>query len=436
MTEAAIDMAADKSNDKKEVKPVKKEAPSKKGPSIANLACALILKHTGQKPVRPSFSTMAHIGSGSTVINNLIGGSPSRDGKGLVCPGYPRRRITELYGAESSGKTSAALAAVVDCQKKGGVVAFLDFEHALSDSYAKAIGVDYDPEKFLLFKPDTLEEGINMMYLLIRSGVSLIVVDSVASMMPKDEYEKQADEVERIGSLAAPLTRNLKKMVIWLAKYPDPVKEKDKEGCAVIFINQTRSKIGGGGHGDEEQTPGGKALKFFSSIRIKLTRIRSESIKKKNKFSGKDETVPYGNVTIVKMVKNKVDSKQGAQGQIFIRYGSGIDDIYSIIETAWVNKLAKKDGAWIQYGTERFQGREKFRAYLMENPKVVEELKSKIAEAIAKSSVEMLTADEDGDSEESLEAQIRADLGSEGDEAILEADIETPEIAVVDEEEA
>jgi recombination protein RecA len=352
----------------------------------------------------------------------------ARDGRGQICPGYPRRRITELYGAESSGKTSAALAAIVEVQRKGGIACLLDFEHALHDGYAKTIGVDFDPEKLIYLKPDNLEDGIKTMYLCIRAGVDLVVVDSVASMIPKDELEKQADEVERIGSLAAPLTRNLKKLVIWLSKYPDPKTEPDKKGCAVIFINQTRAKIGGGGGygggGDEDQTPGGKALKFFSSIRIKLTRIRSEILKKKDKLTGREKSFPYGNVTVAKMVKNKLDSKQGQDGIIFIRYGYGIDDLYSLIETGSATKILKKDGAWLQFGEHRFQGREKFRQFLLSDEAVAADFRKKVAEAIASTAVEASMDEEDN----SLEAQIAADIG---DESLFEtADEETE--AVVD----
>lgn len=411
----------------------KKASTKKPGPSAASIARQLIMKHTGQKPVAPSFSTMPSVGSGSTIINNLIGGSMARDGKGQVCPGYPRRRITELYGAESSGKTSAALAAIVDVQRSGGVACFLDFEHALHDGYAKSIGVDFSEDKLLLYKPDNMEEGIKMMYLAIRSGVDLVVVDSVASMVPQDELDKPIDKAERVGSIAAPLTRNLKKMVIWLAKYPDPKTEPDKKGCAVIFINQTRANISAQGHGDQEQTPGGKALKFFSSIRIKLTRFRSEIIKKKDPVSGKEKNFPYGNLTIAKMVKNKLDSKQGQDGMIFIRFGYGVDDLYSLIETACAQKIVKKEGAWLSYGNERYQGREKFRQWLLANPKVAEEFKQKISAAISAGAVE--ASPEDDEDEASLENSITADLGDDevfGEDTEVEGEVEiSPEEADV-----
>lgn len=432
MTEMSVEMV-DKSK-KAEAKPAEPKtekkaaaAPKKGGTSVASLVRGLIFKHTEKKPVEPFFSTMAHVSSGSTVINNLIGGSIAKDGKGQICPGFPRRRITELYGAESSGKTSAALAAIVECQKNGGVAAFLDFEHALHHGYAKTVGVDFDPEKLLFFQPDTLEEGIKMMYLCIRGGVDLVVVDSVASMITKDEFEKGVDDAERVGSLAGPLTRNLKKLVIWLAKYPSPKEEPDKPGCAVIFINQTRAKIGGSGYGDEEQTPGGKALKFFSSIRIKLTRIKSEILKKKDPMTGKEKNIPYGNVTIAKMVKNKLDSKNGQDGIVFIRFGYGIDDLYSLIETAVVNKIAKKEGSWFVFGENRFQGREKFRQFLLENPRVADDFKKKVAAAIVATGHD---ATDDNDEDAILEAQIREDLG---DEATFEAETASEETAVVEE---
>lgn len=385
----------------------------KKGPSIATLARQMIKKITSQDPVRPTFTTMAHIPSGSIVVNNLIGGSKSADGKGQVCPGFPRRRIVELYGAESCGKTTLALSAIVQCQRAGGVAMILDFEHALHDGYARAVGVDFDPEKLLYYKPDTLEEGFKMIYLGIRTGVDLIVIDSVASMIPKDEFEKKIDDAERVGSLAAPLTRNLKKLAIWLDKYPDKKTESDKPGASIIFINQTRAKIGGGGYGgDEDQTPGGKALKFYSSIRLRMTRIKSEIFKKKNPATGKDINIPYGNITSIRVVKSKIDSKAGQEGVIFIRFGSGLDDLFSVIESGVQFRHVKKEGAYFQYGEHRCQGREKFRTFLKENPKELAELQAKVVESMFASSVEVKPAEEQS-AEDALAAEIAADIGDD-----------------------
>jgi len=398
----------------------------KKGQSIAAVARALLKKHANLETVKPSFSTMPHIPSGSLVLNNLMGGSPASDGKGAVCPGYPKRRIIELYGAESCGKTTLAISAIVQCQKAGGVPAFFDFEHSLADGYAKACGMSFAEDKLLYLKPDTLEQGMKGIYLAIRAGVDLIVVDSVASMVPKDELEKDVEkDAERIGSVAGPLTRNLKKLVIWLAKYPDPEKFP-KKGTSVIFINQTRAKIstGGGGYGgDEDQTPGGKALKFYASLRLRMTRIKSEVLKKKDPLTGKDINIQYGNVTKVKVVKTKIDLKQGQEGVIFIRYGMGLDDVYSIIENGLRYKLVKKggEGAGLTFGEHRANGREAFRRMLLENPKVLADLETKVKEAMFSTATTVNPAEQQN-ADDALLAEIESDMG---DEATFESDDET-----------
>lgn len=416
-----------KDEEKKKAEP--KAPVVKKAPSIAGVLRALLKKHADLDVVKPTFATMPHIPSGSIVVNNLIGGSKAADGKGQVCPGFPRRRIVELYGAESCGKTTMALSAIVQCQKAGGVAVLLDFEHALHDGYARAVGVDFDPDKLLYLKPDTMEQGFKAIYLSLRAGADLVVVDSVASMVPKDELDKKIDDPERVGGISAPLTRNLKKLAIWLDKYPDRKTEPNKLGMSVIFINQTRSKIQtGGGHGsDEDQTPGGRALKFYSSIRLRMTRIKSEVIKKKNPVTQKEISIPYGNVTIVKIVKSKIDSKQGQEGLIFIRYGSGLDDIYSVIETGVSSRIVRKDGAYYQYGEARHQGREKFRAFLRDNPKVLAELQSKVVEAMFASSVEIKPMEEQSEEDE-LAAQISADLG---DDESFDAEMAAEETEVI-----
>jgi recombination protein RecA len=416
---------------KKETKESKAAAAAKKGPSIASTLRALLKKHADLDVVKPTFSTMPHIPSGSIVLNNLIGGSRAADGKGQVCPGIPRRRILELYGNESCGKTTLALAAIVQCQKAGGVAMFIDMEHALHDGYSRAVGVDFDPEKLVYVKPDHLEQAFKAIYLALRAGADLVVVDSVAAMVPKDELEKNIDDVERVGSVALPLTRNLKKLAIWLDKYPDRKTEPHKLGTAVMFINQTRAKIGGG-HGDEEQTPGGKALKFYSSIRLKMTKIKSEVIKKRNPTTGKEFSQPYGNVTIIKLVKTKIDSRQGQEGIIFIRYGSGLDDIYSIIESGVGSKIVKKDGAFFKYGEHQYQGREKFRAFLKDNPKVLAEFQAKVVEAMFASSVEIKPLEE-ANEEDQLAAEISADLG---DDESFESEMEAEEEVVLSDEES
>jgi recombination protein RecA len=357
---------------------------TKKGPTRAAVAEAIrstIFKKIGQKQVALNFSTMPHVASGSMMIDDLIGGTLAQDGKGPVCPGYPRRCITEIYGPESSGKTTAALEAIVENQKAGGLAMFLDFEHALHHGYAKALGVSFDKDKLLLYDPDTFEEGLRMMFYGIQAGADLIVVDSVASMVPKSELEKSLKDPATIGALARAMSLNLPKIGVWLHK---PEYTNNPLGTAVIFINQERALIstGPGARGGGVNTAGGKALKFYAYLRLKFTRLRSDMVEKKDKFTGKKKRYPFGNHTQVKVVKSKIDAKQGFTSDIFIRYGQGIDDHYSIIEAGSNNKVIQKKGGWFHYNGEKYQGRESLRQALLSNPKLFQEIRASVLEAV------------------------------------------------------
>ena len=382
-------------------------------------AAAMILKSTGQRPLEPSYSTMPHVPSGSTLINLLIGGSPATDGIGCVCPGYPRRRITEIYGPESSGKTTAALAAIADCQRNGGLAMFLDFEHALHHGYARTIGVDFSPDKLLYFQPDTMEEGLKMLVIGVMTGVDLIVVDSVAAMVPKNELEKKIDDNAKLGALAKAMSEILPKLVIWMAKVTE--ENKVRGGAAVIFLNQIRAAIntgGYGGGGDTENTSGGKALKFYSYLRLRLSRIRSDIIEKNDPFTGKKKRIPVGNLVQVKVVKNKADAKQGHGGEVYLRYGFGLDDYMSLIEAGATRGIIRKSGAKLDYEGQSFTGKEKFRAYLVGNPTAAESIKQKIYESIL-DSVPKAIAIED---EDSIISDVNAAFGSDDDVFGSEAD--------------
>lgn len=402
------------------------------GPSanvVANATKALIMKVTGQKPVEASFSTMAHVDSGSIIVNALIGGTTTLDGKGQTCPGYPRRKITEIFGPESSGKTTIALSAAVQVQKAGGTVLFLDFEHAIHHGYAKSIGVKYD-DSFMVFAPDTLEEGLKMIYVAINTGVDLVIVDSVAAMVPQDELDKKLDETAKIGAMAKKMSETLPKVAGWLATYPkigsgdNKKTDPDKQGTALILLNQERATINQG-HGDPTNTAGGKAIKYYASLRLRFQRIGSEMIEKKDPLTGKSKKYPYGNKTKVKVVKNKLDGTQGQDGEFFIRYGFGLDNYYSIIETGSALGVMRKEGAgYYSFGEHRIQGRDKFRAFLTENPKVYDDLCAKVTAAISASAT-VIKDDEIGE-EDDLTSQMESDLGDLGgrepSEEVVEAD--------------
>lgn len=408
------------------------ETPSGVGPNsrVVQTTIASIEKLTKQKPMDASYTTLPHVPSGSAVVDVMIGGGPAKDGKGMICPGFPKKKYVEVFGAESSGKTTLALTACAEVQRAGGTVLYLDYEHALDHGYAKALGVQVAPPYMLLYQPATFEEGLQMIYLSLRTGIDLIVVDSVAAMVPKAELERGIQEEARVGLLAAKLSQNLPKLVQWLN---DPKNEGD--GTAIIFLNQTRALIQKGPMtgGDSTNSSGGKAVKFYASARLQLTRIRSEYIEKMDELTLKKRKIPFGNVVKVKNVKNKVDARQGMEGEIFIRYGFGIDDYLTLIEAATARKIVKKEGTWLVYGDQRFQGREKFRRWLMEkgNEKALATLRATVQEAVLKSAVEGIAPEADID-ENDIVSDARAamgddDLMSDTDDTTEEATIEAEE---------
>lgn len=377
----------------------------------------------GIKPVETAMSTMAHIPSGSIIINNLIGGSKTQDGKGSVCPGYPRRKITEIYGPESSGKTTVALAAAADVLRRGGSVLYLDFEHALHHGYAQQIGVDFK-KSWTLAAPETMEDGFKLMFAGIASGTDLIIVDSIAAMVPADELAKKIDDVAKVGAVAKKMSETLPKFALWLMKYPmegsgeSKKSKKDAPGTALILLNQERATINtGGGHGaPEPNTAGGKALKYFAYVRLRLARISSEMIERKDPISGKKKKFPYGNVTAIKMVKSKADAKQGHSANIFIRYGYGVDDVYSVIESGVATGVIRRDGAYYSYENERYQGRDKFRMALIGNAALFRAVKDQVSEALIAQAPTAI-ADEELSDEDSILEDITDAFGESPDVA-------------------
>lgn len=345
----------------------------------AEYARKAVFKMTELKTIPEDLRPIPCVSSGSISIDDLIGGSMAADGSGPKCPGYPRRKLTEIYGAESSGKTTAALQAITEVQKQGGIAAFLDFEHALDIQYAKRIGVSFDEDKLIRLEPTTMEEGWKTIYALIVAGVDLIVVDSVAAMVPSAELnDKKPGEAPKIGAVAASMSQNLPKMCTWLtdAKY----RVNNPLGTAVVFLNQVRATIGG--NGTNENTAGGNALKFYATLRIKFTKIRSEAKKSKDPMTGKDKFYAFGNHTQVKLIKSKIDGKQGHASDLFIRYNYGIDNYYSLIEAAATQRIVKKSGAFFDYQGHKYQGRDKLKQLLVDKPALFNELRSQVLKAI------------------------------------------------------
>lgn len=269
--------------------------------------------------------------------------------------GLPRGRIVEIYGPESSGKTTVALHAVANVQKAGGTAAFIDAEHALDPEYAKKLGVDTD--NLIVSQPDTGEQALEIADILIRSGgVDILVIDSVAALVPKAEIEGEMGD-SHVGLQARLMSQALRKITGAL----------NTTGTTAIFINQLREKIGVF-FGSPETTTGGKALKFYASVRLDVRRIETL----------KEGTEPVGNRTRVKVVKNKM-APPFKQAEFDILYGQGISKEGGIIDLGVEHGFVKKSGAWYTYeGDQLGQGKENARQFLKDNPQLATEIESKV----------------------------------------------------------
>jgi recombination protein RecA len=281
--------------------------------------------------------------------------------------GIPRGRVIEIFGAESSGKTTIALHVIAEAQKIGGIAAIIDAEHALDPTYAKALGVDTD--NLLISQPDTGEQALDICEALVRSGaVDVVVIDSVAALVPRAEIEGEMGD-SHIGLQARLMSQALRKLTGVISK----------SKTAVIFINQLREKVGVM-FGNPETTPGGRALKFYSSVRIEVR--RADQLKQ-----GSDV---LGNRTKVKIVKNKV-APPFKLAEFDIMYGEGISKQGSLLDIGVEQGVVQKGGAWYSYNEERLgQGRENAKEYLRQRPEIAEEIEQKIRE---KMNPELLTSE-------------------------------------------
>ena len=271
--------------------------------------------------------------------------------------GVPKGRIIEIYGPESSGKTTVALHIAAEAQKRGGAVAFIDAEHALDPSYARNLGVD--TENLIVSQPDTGEQGLEIAEALVRSGaIDVLVVDSVAALVPRAEIDGEMGD-SHVGLQARLMSQALRKLTGTI----------QKTGCVAIFINQLREKVGIM-FGNPETTTGGRALKFYASVRLDVRRI--DSIKQ-------GESI-VGNRTKVKVMKNKV-APPFKQAEFDIMYNEGISRTGNIVDVGVKEGIVQKSGAWFSYGDIRLgQGRENSKQYLKDNPEIALEIENKIRE--------------------------------------------------------
>ena len=303
--------------------------------------------------------TIMKLGDNAVVpVDAISTGSLTLD-MALGTGGLPRGRVVEIYGPESSGKTTLAIHAIAEAQKAGGIAAFIDAENAFDSSYAKKLGVDV--ENLLVSQPDNGEQALEIAENLIRSGaIDISVIDSVAALTPKAEIEGEMGD-SKVGLQARLMSQALRKLTGTI----------NKTGCCCVFINQLREKIGVM-FGNPETTTGGNALKFYSSVRIDIR--RAAQIKEGDSV--------VGNRTRVKVVKNKL-APPFRQAEFDIIYGLGISKTGEIIDLAVDHNIVKKSGSWFSYGdTKLGQGRDAVKQLLLDNPELSEEIEAKIKEAL------------------------------------------------------
>jgi len=306
-------------------------------------------KGTVMKMGDSAVERLAVIPSGSITLDMAMG-----------IGGFPKGRVVEIYGPESSGKTTLAIHAIAEAQKQGGIAAFIDAEHAFDRFYAENLGVDI--ENLLISQPDNGEQALEIADNLIRSGaIDILVIDSVAALTPRAEIEGEMGD-SQMGLQARLMSKALRKLTATISK----------TGCCCVFINQIRMKIGVM-FGNPETTTGGNALKFYSSIRLDIRRIAQI----------KDGEEVVGNRTRVKVVKNKV-APPFRTSEFDIMYGKGISRVGELVDLGVDNNIIRKSGSWFSYGdTKLAQGRDAVKALLLDNPELSEEIEANIKEALA-----------------------------------------------------
>lgn len=385
-----------------------KAAPVKTG-KLANIAAAAkkVLKNDDWQAKIDSNSLLEshpHVPTGSLIIDYLIGGVPNPSGI-APCPGLPRQCITQIWGSEGAGKTTLALTASAATIAQGGVVVYVDWENAIVLDYAARLGVPVaDETKFLLVQPSSLEEGLKLIRMAALGGADLIVIDSVGAAVPENIAGRDVAETGEQARVGLAAQR-------WSEFLPQLRGDILRSNCAVLGISQTRSKIGGMGHGPQFEPQGGQAWKFYSDLRIEIRRIQQEKAKHVNLLSNKTEERIVGSIVKAKVAKCKLSDSQGREENFYIRQGEGIDDVRATLEIAISHNVIRKQGAWFAYGEEKWQGMEQLRRHFKTNRAALSELITKVLPYLSQTASD--SSDEEG--EDDIDA--------------LDAYLNTPEIA-------
>jgi len=338
--------------------------------------------------------SLPHLPTGSLTVDYLIGGKPNDFGV-APCPGMPRGRIMQLYGHEGSGKTTLALTLAATTCDNGGTVCFIDWENEIVPYYAKALGVPIeDKTKFTLAVPETLEQGIVIAYTMAKHGVDLIVFDSVGAGIPKKQLEGKLEEMADLGRIGL-------NAAIWSNTLPKLKSVAMRTGTSIIGISQLRENINTSGYGETSNAQGGKAWRFYSALRVKLARIKTEKATHTNSLTNKKEDKVVGAVIKVKLDKCKVSPQQGNEEVMYIRQGEGIDDYRTIIEVGIAYGIVKKGGAWIEWASPdgahhvKRQGMDRFRKTMLETEGAFQALYGQILPYLGATTTPIEDDDED-----------------------------------------
>ena len=411
-------------------KPASKAASSNTTLAKARAAAAKIIKKP-QESYRVSLDPdqltrpLPHLPTGSLIIDYLIGGEPNSFGV-RPCPGLPRGRVSQVWGHESAGKTTLALTAAATTCAAGGTVLYVDWENDIVPDYAASLGVPItDQDAFELVQPETLEDGIKLAMIYAHAGVDLIIFDSVGAAVPARIADRSLDEVaeqSRVGELQA----------VWSQELPNLKKVIARTGAHVMGISQIRAKISTGpaNRGPTTQPQGGNAWKFYSSVRLELRRIKNESNKRHNVLTHKTDDRVTGGIIQCQVVKCKLSKSQGRKEVFYINWGSGIDDMRSVVEIAVSHGVLKKGGSWYSIESsdgniEKVQGTDKVMAFYNANPAEFQALYTAVIPYLGSADVKEEELDDlseynelfGEDADENKEGPDLSEEGEEGDDS-------------------